>query len=214
MKNFKIFPLCIAAAFSFSQAVLDLPNAQPKVDAAYWKTALDSTWQGLIRRNIAPYNEGKGLIHRPKSETPGDAVSEGVGYGMLVALYANDQDQFNSIWEAANENMWDGYYHNWQLGPDGKIAGMGAATDAEEDIALSLIFADKLVSAGKWEAFNLSGTDICQRLFEWVKMFFIQSLFNFIGCHEAIDYILLNVDFHLIAMTDLRIGFIKRGDGQ
>ena len=154
MKNFKIIPLCIAAAFSFSQAVLDLPNAQPKVDAAYWKTALDSTWQGLIRRNIAPYNEGKGLIHRPKSETPGDAVSEGVGYGMLVALYANDQKHFNSIWEAANENMWDGYYHNWQLGPDGKIAGMGAATDAEEDIALALIFADKLVSAGKWEAYT------------------------------------------------------------
>ncbi len=154
MKLSKILPLCIAGAFSSSFAVLDLPNAQPKVDESYWKAALDSTWQGLVRRNIDPYSAGKGLIHRPKSETPGDAVSEAVGYGMLVALYANDQEHFNSIWEAANETMWSTCYYNWQMGPDGKIAGGGAATDAEEDVALSLIFADKLVSAGVWKPYT------------------------------------------------------------
>lgn len=154
MKNLNLIPLCIAAAFSFSQAVLDLPNTQPKVDESYWKTALDSTWQGLIRRNINPYSEGKGLIHRPKSETPGDAVSEAVGYGMLVALFANDQDHFNSIWDAANDKMWGGCYYNWQMAPSGMISGEGAATDAEEDVALALIFADKLVSAGKWQPYT------------------------------------------------------------
>ena len=40
----RILPFCIAAAFSTSFAVLDLPNAQPKVDETYWKAALDSTW--------------------------------------------------------------------------------------------------------------------------------------------------------------------------
>ena len=154
MHLFKVLPLCIAGAFSYSLAVLDLPNAQPKVDASYWKAALDSTWQGLIRRNIDPYSEGEGLIHRPKSETPGDAVSEAVGYGMLVALYANDQDHFNSIWDAANEKMWGGCYYNWQMEHSGKISGTGAATDAEEDVALALIFADKLVSAGKWKPYT------------------------------------------------------------
>ena len=150
----RILPFCVAAAFSTSFAVLDLPNAQPKVDAVYWNAALDSTWQGLIRRNIQPFSEGAGLIHRPKSETPGDAVSEGVGYGMLVALYANDQATFNKIWDAANTLMWGSCYYNWQLGPDGKIAGMGAASDAEEGVALALIFADKLVSAGKWQPYT------------------------------------------------------------
>lgn len=154
MKISKYTPLCIAATFSYSLAVLDLPNAQPKVDASYWKAALDSTWQGLIRRNIDPYSEGKGLIHRPKSETPGDAVSEAVGYGMLVALYANDQDHFNTIWDAANNKMWGGCYYNWQMAPSGNISGKGAATDAEEDVALALIFADKLVSAGKWKPYT------------------------------------------------------------
>jgi endo-1,4-beta-D-glucanase Y len=154
MHFFKILSFCVVGAISYSQAVLDLPNAQPKVDASYWKAALDSTWQGLIRRNINPYSEGKGLIHRPKSETPGDAVSEAVGYGMLVALYANDQEHFNSIWDAANEKMWGSCYYNWQMGPNGNITGKGAASDAEEDVALALIFADKLVAAGKWKPYT------------------------------------------------------------
>lgn len=161
--NFKrVLPIFVAAAVTSSFAVLDLPNAQPKVDASYWNAALDSTWQGLIRRNIQPYSTGKGLIHRPKSERPGDAVSEGVGYGMLVALYANDQTTFNNMWEAANEKMWNGNFHDWHMLADGNIPngpeeyGTGAATDAEEDIALSLIFADKLVSAGKWQSYTSS----------------------------------------------------------
>ncbi|MBR3670450.1 MAG: hypothetical protein IKN70_10665 [Fibrobacter sp.] len=156
MNFLRFLPVCLAAAVTFSYAVLDLPSAQPKVDASYWNAALDSTWQGMIRRNINPYSAGAGLIHRPKSETPGDAVSEGVGYGMLVALYANDQTTFNKMWEKASEIMWNGDYHDWHMSPDGKIPmeGHGAATDAEEDIALALIFADKLVSAGKWTAYT------------------------------------------------------------
>lgn len=162
MKFSRLLPICVAAAFTSSFAVLDLPSAQPKVDASYWNAALDSTWQGMIRRNIQPYSNGAGLIHRPKSETPGDAVSEGVGYGMLVALYANDQDNFNKMWEAASEKMWNGDFHDWHMLANGVIPnspeeggyGKGAATDAEEDIALALIFADKLVSAGKWQAYT------------------------------------------------------------
>ncbi|WP_295861664.1 glycosyl hydrolase family 8 [uncultured Fibrobacter sp.] len=156
MNFLRFLPVCLAAAVTFSYAVLDLPSAQPKVDASYWNAALDSTWQGMIRRNINPYSAGAGLIHRPKSETPGDAVSEGVGYGMLVALYANDQTTFNKMWEKANETMWNGDYHDWHMDPSGNIPmeGHGAATDAEEDIALALIFADKLVSAGKWTAYT------------------------------------------------------------
>lgn len=154
MNFLRLLPACIAAAFTSSFAVLDLPSAQPKVDASYWNAALDSTWQGLIRRNIKPYSECAGLIHRPKSEMPGDAVSEGVGYGMLVALYANDQASFNKMWETASEKLWNGSTHNWRVGPDGKVNGTGAATDAEEDIALALIFADKLQAAGKWESYS------------------------------------------------------------
>lgn len=136
----------------YSNQLLNLPTNQRRVDEGFWNNALYNVWQGIKARNIDGY--GTGLIHRPKSETPGDAVSEGVGYGMLVSLFSNDQETFNKIWEAGNSHMWGSCYYNWQVGPTGRVIGRGAATDAEEDIALSLIFADKLVKAGKWSEYS------------------------------------------------------------
>lgn len=138
-------------------AVLEIPNTQPKVSATQWNAILDKTWDGIKERNIKPYSIDPGLIHRPKSETPGDAVSEGVGYGMIVALFSNDQATFNTIWEAANTYMWSGCYYDWFIGPTGSKEGnSGAAADAEEDIALALIFADKLVSEKRWTDYSSS----------------------------------------------------------
>lgn len=145
-------------AATISHAVLEIPNAQPKMDAGYWNPILDKTWEGLKKRNIEPYRgkPGSGLVHRPKSEYPGDAVSEAVGYGMLVALYADDQKSFNEILDQGYKDLWKGCYLDWHLFPDGTYEKYGgAATDAEEDVALALIFADQLVKAGKWQ--NYSG---------------------------------------------------------
>ena len=136
----------------FSNSLLDLTSDQRTVDEGYWKNALSNVWEGIKKRNIEPY--GTGLIHRPKSEKPGDAVSEGVGYGMLTALFANDQKTFNSIWEAGNTYMWSSCFYNWQVSKTGSVLGRGAATDAEEDVALALVFADKLVKAGKWKDYS------------------------------------------------------------
>ncbi len=154
----KVFSVVSAVflAATLSHAVLEIPNAQPKMDAGYWNPILDKTWEGLKKRNIEPYRNGVGggLVHRPKSEYPGDAVSEAVGYGMLIALYADDQQTFNEILDASYKSLWQGCYLDWQLKLNGSKS-RGAATDAEEDVALSLIFADQLVKAGKWQ--NYSG---------------------------------------------------------
>jgi endo-1,4-beta-D-glucanase Y len=142
------FSLLLALALP-SYAVLEIPNTQPKVGAEVWKPILDKTWEGIKKRNIEPFSTAQGLIHRPKSETPGDAVSEGVCYGMLLALYSNDQETFNTIWEAGNNNLWQGCYYDWRISASG-TKDRGAATDAEEDVALALIFANKLVEKGLW----------------------------------------------------------------
>jgi endo-1,4-beta-D-glucanase Y len=112
------------------------------------KDALHNTWNGLKTRNIDPYNVK--LIHRPYSESPGDAVSEGVGYGLLVALYSNDQKYFNLIWESAEQYMWSGNCYDWRVNEYGNKMAYGSATDAEQDIALSLIFAQHLSDQKKW----------------------------------------------------------------
>jgi endo-1,4-beta-D-glucanase Y len=74
------------------------------------------------------------------------AVSEGIGYGLLLALINNDQTTFNKIFAGANQYMWNSShnsYFNWKI-VNGGVSGTGAATDAELDICMALIFADKL----------------------------------------------------------------------
>ncbi|MGL1936363.1 MAG: glycosyl hydrolase family 8 [Fibrobacterales bacterium] len=123
-----------------------IPDVRVEKD---WTPILNKTWEGMKKRNVDPYPFG--LLHRPKSETPGDAVSEGQGYGMIMALYSNDQEYFNKIYEAARIKMWNGVAFNWRLWQDGNVAGSNGATDADQDIALMLVFADHLVKKGVWQ---------------------------------------------------------------
>ncbi|HSQ40645.1 MAG TPA: glycosyl hydrolase family 8 [Fibrobacteraceae bacterium] len=136
-----------------SAALLDVPNSNSKVSYD-WTSALEQVWQGILERNRDPWSTG--LIHRPKSEYPGDAVSEGQGYGMMVALYSGDQENFDSIWQASETYMWNGASLNWQMDSLGHLLGSGAATDADQDVAAMLIFADSLVGAGIWDSSSLS----------------------------------------------------------
>ncbi len=68
-------------------------------------------------------------------------VSEGIGYGMLIAVYMNDQvlfDDFYKYYQSfPNQN---GLMH-WKIGPDAQVTGQNSATDSEEDIAFALIMA-------------------------------------------------------------------------
>ncbi len=154
---FKYFMLAIfALAISAYSALLPYPNSMPKVSTQY-DDVLRKTWEGIKKRNVDAYSTG--LVHRPKSNSPDDAVSEGVSYGMFLALYANDQTYFNSIWNAGERYMWNewGGYYDWRRNPQGGSMGEGSngpASDAEQDIALLLIFADQLVKNNIWKSYT------------------------------------------------------------
>ena len=92
-------------------------------------------------------------------------VSEGIGYGMIIAVYMNDQSLFDGLWryEQAHTAM-VGYLGNtpsnlmnWYIYADGNTSdgsngdsdGHGAATDADEDMAWALVMADKQWMGGK-----------------------------------------------------------------
>lgn len=72
-------------------------------------------------------------------------VSEGIGYGMLVAVYMNDQSLFDNLWLYEQQNLDSSGLMNWApSGPQGGSSGCGgAATDADEDMAFALAMADK-----------------------------------------------------------------------
>lgn len=110
--------------------------------------ALENTWKGIKQRNIDPYRIK--CVHRPFSETPDDCVSEGIGYGMIVAVYSNDQEYFDMIWDSAETYMWNSECYDWRINVMGFKTDRGAATDAEQDIAFALISAQHLVNKGVW----------------------------------------------------------------
>jgi len=147
----KVTAILITFYLHASAAILPFPSPLPAVNASY-DSVLLNTWNGIKKRMIDPYEVP--LVHRPRSEEPHDAVSEGVGYGMLVALFCNDQTCFNKIWDAGEQHMWDdeAKCYNWRVNREGTVIGTGAASDAEQDIALALIFADALVKKGTWQS--------------------------------------------------------------
>jgi len=88
-------------------------------------------------------------VKRPKE--PGldvnSTVSEGIGYGMLIAVYMDDQALFDDLWQYEQQFL-DGMtgLMNWYIKADGSgpaTGGNGPATDADEDMAFALIMADK-----------------------------------------------------------------------
>jgi endo-1,4-beta-D-glucanase Y len=111
------------------------------VEAAYamWKNDLvTSTNAGGHRRVQRTSTDGVDAC-RPLNST----VSEGIGYGMLIAVYMDDQSLFDDLWlyeqtklDSATQLM------NWA--PDGSGPNCsGPATDADEDMAFALLMASK-----------------------------------------------------------------------
>lgn len=134
------------------------------------KERLLEAWKHYVENFIMP----NGLVRHLRMDGDkvigqNEAVSEGIGYGMLLALINNDQDNFNKIFEGANNNMWGGRsYSCWSWANGGCVQG-GAATDADLDIGLALVFADKLQEKGLWNSYNKNGVTYKSRAMEMIQ---------------------------------------------
>jgi endo-1,4-beta-D-glucanase Y len=85
-------------------------------------------------------------VQRPKDPglEPGSTVSEGIGYGMILAVYMNDQPLFDELWKY--EQLWLGKsgLMDWYISGNGVDRLLtGAATDGDEDMAWALLMADR-----------------------------------------------------------------------
>ncbi len=74
-------------------------------------------------------------------------VSEGIGYGMLIAVYMGDADSqhlFDELWKYERLHLDELGLMDWYISADGsKSLGLGGAGDADEDMAFALIMADR-----------------------------------------------------------------------
>jgi endo-1,4-beta-D-glucanase Y len=85
-------------------------------------------------------------IKKPDSGSViGSTVSEGIGYGMILAVFMGDQYLFDNLWKYERVHLDAQGLMNWEIGPDGKVTpgGAGAATDGDEDMAFALVMANR-----------------------------------------------------------------------
>lgn len=82
-------------------------------------------------------------VKRPNSGTINSSNSEGIAYGMELAVYMNDQALFDALWQYEQLHVGKNGLMEWEVGPDGNTTGAGAASDGDEDMALALVMADK-----------------------------------------------------------------------
>jgi endo-1,4-beta-D-glucanase Y len=83
-------------------------------------------------------------IYRVKFSTSTETVSEGIGYGMLLAAYAADKALFDGLWTYYKNFSNGNELMNWHTTGCSGIAsnGYNGATDADLDAAMALIIAE------------------------------------------------------------------------
>ena len=75
-----------------------------------------------------------------------DARTEGMSYGMMMAVQMNRQDIFDKLWKYSvtymlhDSGIYEGYFA-WSVNPDGSRRAQGPAPDGEEYFAMALMFA-------------------------------------------------------------------------
>lgn len=164
-------PYVRPAAYDFKTYYSTSLNGYLKdLDPLFFKTEMQKSW-GFYKTNFIHSN---GLVVH-KRVTNGtvigtdEAVSEGQGYGMILAVIMNDQATFNRVFEAANTFMWKGDKQSYFVWDWPKNNNPGAATDADLDIGLALVFADALVKANMWTAYNKNSMTYNTRAMEIIK---------------------------------------------
>ena len=114
-----------------------------------------STWYASWKSNYyVPCGSGQARIANGQGSS--NTVSEGIGYGMLLAVGNADKTTFDALWAYYQANADVNGLMNWSI--NGCTTGNNnayAATDADEDVAMALVQADS-----KWGGYKTSATSL------------------------------------------------------
>jgi oligosaccharide reducing-end xylanase len=114
---------------------------------------IDATWEQLFygsdetQRVYYPVGDDMAYVLDVNNA---DVRSEGMSYGMMIAVQVDKQEEFDRIWTWAKTYMYhpDGDfagYFSWHNRPDGAMIDRNPASDGEAWFAMALFFA-----AGRW----------------------------------------------------------------
>lgn len=117
------------------------------IDQAADNNFLLQEWEEWKRTRITE-NGARGFKRVQRSaEDNYDTVSEGMAYGLLFSVYFNEQELFDDLYSYVKLYLNNNGLMSWHIDANGNVVGTGgygSATDADEDIALALIFAHKV----------------------------------------------------------------------
>jgi oligosaccharide reducing-end xylanase len=109
---------------------------------------LEQTWEQLFGRNdetriYFPADNEMGYMLDTGND---DVRTEGMSYGMMMAVQLDKREIFDRIWKWSYRYMWmsegdNAGYFAWSCNPDGTKRATGPAPDGEEYFALALFFA-------------------------------------------------------------------------
>jgi endoglucanase len=134
-------------------------NASTATMAAY------TSWKSTYVVSASPGMR----VARP--ENGNDTVSEGMGYGMLAAVYIGDKTTFDGLWTYAQANFDSKGLMTWCIpgtGTGSCTNSGGSATDGDEDMIFAL-----LMASDQW-----SGTDYLTPAIAMITAMRNNSLFS------------------------------------
>jgi len=154
-----------------------------KVQETY-RATLDTAWRNYRQEYIQSY----GQVVDPQQNNR--TTSEGQSYAMLRAVWQDDRETFDGVWQWTQDHLQHRSQDkliSWLWVKDGdtyKLGDSAPASDADEDIALALLFAYK-----RWdyEAYLSYAKDIINDIWE----------------HEVME---INDRYYLMAGVDMRRG--------
>ncbi|MBI4129048.1 MAG: hypothetical protein HY460_03260, partial [Parcubacteria group bacterium] len=115
----------------------------------YTVPAKETIYAEWKRRFVTAQGAGAGGLRVQMPEDNYNTVSEGQGYGLLLAVFNNDRATFDALWNYTKRYRDTRGLMHWRIDRYGAVTGKNAATDGDEDIAFALLAASK-----KWNAYT------------------------------------------------------------
>ncbi|MCX6182657.1 MAG: glycosyl hydrolase family 8 [Bacteroidetes bacterium] len=130
------YPFPQNTTYTYGRKPSSPASADAQASYDYWKTNFVTSSGACGYRRVIwdYYNGGRGKTDKSSS------VSEGIGYGMLLAAYAGDASLFSDLWNFYKVNRNGNGVMNWHVENCGAV-GQNGATDAELDVAMALVVA-------------------------------------------------------------------------
>lgn len=138
------FLVTLFSSLSFAQiSNIDFVNANYEFGLQPTNILSNDVYDAYVSwRNTFPETCGNGR-YRIRFDNPSETVSEGIAYGMLLSVYANDKELFDGLWLYYQDFLNSNGVMNWKINGCNSVLGFNGATDAELDAAYALIVADK-----------------------------------------------------------------------